>query len=149
MRIVTLITLCFAAAAIAAGAATAAPKNGFFKTQNGRIYCAWAYGGGPSGVVCGIKNGKLKPKPKNNCAKQGVDYVGNRIGFTAKSKAQVQACAGDAGPFADPKHTKVLAPGKTWKGGGMSCKVTKSSATCRNKAKHGFTITTAGPYKRF
>ena len=146
MRIVTLITLGFAAAAIAAGTASAAPKSGFFKTQNGRIYCAWAYGGSVGGVVCGIKNGKLSPKPKNNCKRQAVDYVGNRIGMTTKSKAAVQACAGDAGPFANPKATKVLAPGKTWKGGGMSCKVTKSSATCKNKKKHGFTINTNGKY---
>jgi hypothetical protein len=148
MRRHTLISLALVAAALAAGTASASGKSGFFKTSNGRIYCGW--GTGAQGfVVCGIKNGKLKPKPKNNCAKQGVDYVGNRIAFSATGKAKVQACAGDAGPFADPAHTKVLAPGKTWKAGGMSCTVTKSTATCRNKSKHGFTITTPGPYQIF
>jgi hypothetical protein len=152
MRILSLISLGLAALALAAGTASAAGKSGFFKTSNGRIYCAWGYGSGTPGggfVVCGIKNGKLNPKPKNNCAKQGVDYVGNRIAFAATGKAKVQACAGDAGPFANPKATKVLAPGKTWKGGGMSCTVTKPTATCRNKSRHGFTITTPGPYQLF
>jgi hypothetical protein len=154
MRIVTLISLGLVAAALTAGAAsTAGTANGFFKTQNGRIYCAWAYGNGPLGpnsVVCGIKNGKLNPKPKNNCKKFGVDYVGNRISMTSQGRAHVQACAGDAGPFANGKATKVLKPGKTWGSGmEMSCTVTKSSATCKNKLKHGFTLNTSGTYKRF
>jgi Family of unknown function (DUF6636) len=73
----------------------------------------------------------------------------------SKGTAHVQACAGDAGPFANGKATKVFAAGKTWKGGGMSCTVTRSSATCKNKSKHGFTLyTPLGPntgahYKRF
>jgi hypothetical protein len=150
MRIVTLISLGLVAAALSAGAAeAAATKSGFFKTQNGRIYCAWAYGSGPSGLVCGIKNGKLSPKPKNNCRKFHIDYVGNRIGMASQGTPAVQACAGDAGPFANGKSTKVLKPGRTWRGGGMSCTVTSSSATCRNKSKHGFTLNTSGTYKRF
>jgi hypothetical protein len=150
MRILTFITLGLAAVALTAGTASAAGKNGFFKTQNGRIYCGWVYGGGsPGSIVCGIKNGKLKPKPKNNCRKQGVDYVGNRIAMNATGKAKVQACAGDAGPFSDPAHTKVLKAGKTWRGGGMSCTVTKSTVRCKNKSKHGFEMHTPGPYQRF
>src|SRR5262249_48352449 len=129
MRILTYITVSLAALALTAGVAntaTTAPKAGVFKTQNGRIYCGWGYGSNvPGFVVCGIKNGKLNPKPKNNCKKFHVDYVGNRIAFSTKSKARVQACGGDAGPFANPKGTKVLAAGKTWKGGGFSCKATK------------------------
>jgi hypothetical protein len=150
LKIVSVIALGLAALALAAGSASSAStSSGFFKTSNGKIYCGWVTGSQGS-VVCGIKPpGKLKPKPKNNCAKQGVDYVGNRIAFNTTGKAKVQACAGDAGPFSDPKHTKVLAPGKTWKGGGMSCTVTKSTATCKNKSKHGFTITTPGPYQIF
>ena len=146
MRILTLISLALAAAALAAGSANAAGKSGFFKTQNGRIYCGW--GTGPNAfVVCGIKNGYLKPKPKNNCTH--IAYAGNRIAFNATGKAKVERCSGDAGPFADPAHTKVLAAGKTWKAGGMSCTVTTSTATCKNKSQHGFTITTPGPFQIF
>jgi hypothetical protein len=142
-RLITVAALVLAFAAASAGAASASGKAGFFKTQNGRIYCGW--GVGKQGfVVCGIKNGKLNPKPKNNC--KNVDYVGNRIGFTAKSKARVQACAGDAGPFANPKATTTLAAGKTWAKGAFSCSATKSSVTCKNSAKHSFTINTNGKY---
>ena len=148
MRILTIITACLAAVALTAGMANAAGKSGFFKTQNNKIWCGW--GTGPQAfVVCGIKGGKLKPKPKNNCAKQGVDYVGNRIAMNATGKAKVQACAGDAGPFADPSNTKVLKPGKTWRGGGMSCTATTSTVRCTNKSKHGFEMHTPGPYQIF
>jgi hypothetical protein len=150
LRIVSVSALLLALAAGSAGASGTSGKSGFFKTKNGKIYCGWVYGTGtPGSVVCGIKGGFLKPKPKNNCQKQHVDYAGNRIAFNATGKAKVQACAGDAGPFSDPTHTKVLAPGKTWKGGGMSCTVTTSTATCKNKSKHGFTNTTPGPYQIF
>jgi hypothetical protein len=150
-RIISVGALVLALAAGMAGVASASGKNGFFKTPNGKIYCGWGYGSGAgqSFVVCGIKNGKLKPKPKNNCAKQGVDYVGNRIAMAAKGKAKVQQCAGDAGPFANPKATKVLKAGKTWRGGGMSCTTTKSTVKCTNKSKHGFEMHSNGPYKIF
>jgi hypothetical protein len=150
-RIVSVTALVVALTALLAGTASASGKNGFFKTPNGKVYCAWGYGSGAgqSFVVCGIKGRKLKPKPKNNCAKLGVVYVGNRIAMAAKGKAHVQACAGDAGPFADPKRTKVLKAGKTWRGGGMSCTTTKSTVKCTNKSKHGFTITSLGPYQIF
>ncbi len=149
MRRIALVTvLALALAAVSAGTASAAGKNGFFKTSNNRIWCGWGYGGGTGFVVCGIKNGYLKPKPKNTC--KHIDYVGNRIAFNATGKAKIQPCAGDAGPFANPKTTKVLAPGKTWSGGGMSCTAIKSSSVkCKNKSKHGFKMTTPGPYQLF
>jgi hypothetical protein len=149
MRTVPLITAGLVAVALAAGTASAAGKSGFFKTADNSIWCGYSYAARDYGyVVCGIKGGYLKPKPNNNCKKFHDDYVGNRIGFGWKSKAEVEACAGDAGPFANPKATRVLKPGKTWRGSGMSCRVTKSSATCRNRVHHGFTISRAG-YKLF
>ena len=149
MRIVSLITLGLAAVALTAGTASAAGKSGFFKTQNNKIWCGWGYGGSgsPGFVVCGVKGGYLKPKPKNNCKKFHVDYVGNRIAFATKGRAAIQACAGDAGPFADPSRTKVLKAGKTWSGGGMSCTTTTSTVKCTNKSKHGFEIHSDGAYQ--
>jgi hypothetical protein len=148
MRIPSLIILALLAAALAAGSATAsgAKSSGFFKTQNGKIYCLWVTSGRAT-VVCGIKNGKLKPAPTNKC--RIGDPTGGWLSINARGRARVQACSGDAGPFASPKQTKVLAPGKTWSGGGMSCKATASGMTCRNKTNHGFTMTTPGPYKKF
>jgi|RhiMetdeSRZDD1v2_1073273.scaffolds.fasta_scaffold11428_13 Family of unknown function (DUF6636) len=148
MRIVTLITVAVAAAALAAGTATAAgaKSSGFFKTQNGKIYCLWVTSGRAQ-VVCGIRNGSLKPKPTNKC--RVTDPTGGWLNINARGRARIQACSGDAGPFANPAQTKVLAPGRTWSGAGMSCKATASGMTCRNKSKHGFTMTTPGPYKKF
>lgn len=148
MRIISLIALCGAAVVLAAGTANAAGQSGFFKTPNGKIYCGW--GTGPQGfLVCGVKGTTLKPKPKNNCAKLGVDYVGNRLAMTNTSRAKVQACAGDAGPFADPSRTKVLAAGKAWSRGVFKCMTTKSTVRCSNKSKHGFELHTNGAYQKF
>jgi hypothetical protein len=148
MRLISLITLSLAAVALTAGTASSSGTSGFFKTPNGKIYCGWVTGTQGS-LVCGIKNHKLKPKPKNNCAKLGVDYVGNRIAMSNKSKAKVQACAGDAGPFANPKATKVLKAGKAWRRGVFTCTTTISTVRCKNKAKHGFELHSNGPYQIF
>jgi hypothetical protein len=148
MRIISLITLGLAALALAASTASAsgAKSSGFFKTQNGKIYCIW--GTGVRGfVVCGIKGGHLKPKPTAKC--RIGDPTGGWLSFNTRGRAKVQACSGDAGPFADPAHTVVLRAGKVWSGGGMTCAATTSSMTCKNKSRHGFTITTPGPYKTF
>jgi uncharacterized protein DUF6636 len=146
MRILSLISLALAAAALATGSATAAGKSGFFKTQNGKIYCLYATG--LRGVVeCGIKNGSLKPKPTKKC--RVGDPTGGWLAVNTRGRTQVVPCSGDAGPFANPAQTKVLAAGKKWSGGGFTCAATASSMTCKNKSKHGFTITTAGPYTKF
>ena len=77
MRTFIITIVCLAVAASTASAAGTAGKSGFFKTPDKKIWCGW--GTGPDAfIVCGIKGGKLKPKPKNNC--KVVDYVGNRIG---------------------------------------------------------------------
>jgi hypothetical protein len=147
MRIVTLITVAVAAAALAAGTATANGAKGSanFKTQNGKIYCL-GITGGRAEVVCGIKNGHLKPRPKAKCHGDD-DPTGGWPTINARGRTTIQTCSGDPGPLAGP--AKVLAPGRTWSGGGISCKATASAMTCRNKSQHGFTITTAGPYKKF
>jgi hypothetical protein len=98
-------------------------------------------------VVCGIKGGHLKPKPTKKC--RIGDPTGGWLEFNTRGKAKVQPCSGDAGPFANPKATRVLKAGKKWSGGGMSCTATASSMRCTNKSKHGFNITTAGAYTRF
>lgn len=148
MRILPLFTVALAALALAATTASAsgAKSSGFFKTQNGKIYCLWATG--IRGVVeCGIKNGSLKPKPTKKC--RVGDPTGGWLAVNTRGRTQVVPCSGDAGPFADPAHTKVLAAGKKWSGGGFTCAATASSMTCKNKSKHGFSITTAGAYTKF
>jgi hypothetical protein len=149
MKALMITTVALVLTASTAAAAGTSGKSGFFRTPNKSIYCGYGYGGGSSFLVCGIRKGFLKPKPKNNCAKFGVDYVGNRIGMTGKGKAHVQACAGDAGPFADPAHTKVLPYGKTWKGGPFHCKAKRTILKCRSKSGHGFSIRKNHHYRVF
>ena len=146
MKILSTIALALATAALVAGTANAgaAKNSGFFKTQNGKIYCIW--GTGLRGfVVCGIKNGHLKPAADQEV--QGHRPHGRLAHLQHTGQGHVQPCSGDAGPFADPAHTKVQKAGTTWRAGGMSCTFTTSSATCKNKSQHGFTITTPGTYK--
>jgi len=147
MRIVSVITLALAGLALAAGTASAAGKSGFLKTQNNRIYCDW--GTGVRGFVeCGIKNGSLKPKPTKKC--HIGDPTRGWLAFNTRGRAKVVPCSGDAGPFANPKATKVLKAGKTWAAGGLSCKATSASAIrCKNKSGHGFSLATTGVYKTF
>jgi Family of unknown function (DUF6636) len=149
MRIVSLISVAVAAAALAAGTATAtgAKSSAHFKTQNGKIYCLGS-GGAGAFVYCGIKNGHLKPTPKPNCHGDD-DPTGGWPNLNARGRTKIQTCSGDPGPLANPASAKVLAPGRTWSGGGISCKATASAMTCRNKSQHGFTMTSSGPYKKF
>jgi hypothetical protein len=149
MRTVILIALAFAAAALAAGAASgaAAKSSGFFKTQNGKIYCQWS-AGVRGNVECGIRNGHLTPKPTKKC--RIGDPTGGWLAFNQRGKTQVVPCSGDAGPFADPAKTVTLKSGKTWSNSGMSCTATStSSLRCKNKSGHGFSLATTGVYKKF
>jgi hypothetical protein len=145
MRILTLITVSLAAAALAASTASA-KSFGFVKTQNGKIYCQWSSGVRAS-VECGIKNGHLKPRPTKKC--RIGDPTGGWLALNTRGKSSLVPCSGDAGPFADPAHTKVVKAGRSFKAGSITCTTTTSTVTCRNKSKHGFTITTPGPYQRF
>jgi hypothetical protein len=126
-----------AALALATTAAMASSQgSGFFRSPTGNIYCLWVTGGSTKPAVeCGIKTG-LKPKPKNTC--KHIDYVGNRIDVQSTGKAKLAICAGDAGPFADPKATKVLPYGKSVTHGGITCASKATGMTCTNKSKHGF-----------
>ena len=137
MKTLIITSVALALAASTAQAAGSSAKNGFFKTPDNKIWCGWGTGSF-NFIVCGVHNGFLRPKPKNDCAKEHVDYVGNRIVMTGKRKARVQACAGDAGPFANPPATKKLAYGKKWKRGPFTCMTETKAVFCRSKSGHGF-----------
>jgi len=142
----TLIVFTSALALVLGTAASASTaKTGFFRTANKTIYCDYGYGGGAGFIECGIRNGFLMPKPKNTCTH--IDYAGNRIAMTGKGKAQVVRCAGDAGPFANPKAAKSLRSGRIWKGGPFTCKIMTSAVKCHNKRGHGFYIPKGKRYR--
>jgi hypothetical protein len=126
-------------AALAMGASAATQGSGFFKTPSGKIVCGWGTGGTPSAFIeCGVLPNLKPPIPKSGSACQHLDYVGNRVGLSVTGRVQLLPCVGDAGPFGDPGHTVYLRYGKTWSGGGISCKEATSGLTCRNRDGHGF-----------
>lgn len=136
LAVAILISGAFASAAL--GAPTKA-SFGFFKTPSGKIFCQWVTGGSPSASVeCGVETGLKPPLPKTGEACKHLDYVGNRIALAVSGRAQPVPCAGDAGPFADPAHAKLLGYGKTWRAGGLSCTEKRSGLTCENRSRHGF-----------
>jgi len=133
-----VVTGAVTASALAGGAA----KWGYFKTPSGNIQCDYYIGGY---VRCGIRSG-LKPAP----AKRGPHcFVPNRVELRLTGRAALagpSSCPGedegDAGPFAGGQPggppVPVLAYGKTWRGGSLSCSSAFTGLTCRSKSGHGF-----------
>jgi len=137
-----VLAACAAAFAMSA-AAGGKTHSGYFRTPDKRVYCDYLYGSGVAAkfryVRCGF-NGKLvppEPKPKGGCPKD-IDYVGNRLQVFEKGRGQTQPCAGDAGPFGNPKAAVAIPYGHTWHGGGFSCTSARGAMTCKNAEGHGF-----------
>lgn len=129
----------------AAGARAALAATGFFETPSGNIVCL--YGDGPgvptAFLECGVASG-LHPAPSRNAADCKVlDYTANRVSLSPDGRATAIACSGDAGPFAAPAATPVLAYGTVWRGGGFSCLSARVGLTCRNARRHGFFLSRA------
>ena len=119
-------------------------RTGHFKTPSGNIVCF--HSPGPADrrvtlVVCGIKTG-LRPKPPYTarCRELGLDYNADRISLEATGRASPSSCAGDAGPLLGARGARVLGYGKTWSGGGITCRSAFSGLTCRNRSGHGFVL---------
>ena len=115
----------------------AAARNGAFKTPSGNIVCGYGIAPPDSSVECGIKSG-LKPPPKNTCT--DLDYTDRRVSLTATGRAVPVTCAGDPGPFVVEATASVLGYGRTWSGGGISCRSETAGLTCTNRVGHGFFI---------
>lgn len=138
--------ICVAIGVSATGAAAGSASGhiGYFKNAKSSIYCDYLYGGTTAAyrfVSCGMK-GKLmpeEPKPKGGCPLD-TDYVGDRMILMQTGKGQTQPCAGDAGPFGNPKAAVAIANGKSWHGGPFSCKSAAASMTCKNTSGHGFVL---------
>ena len=131
-----------AASPVAAGSSEAV-HNGFLKTPSRSVYCDYLYGGATKSfryVRCGFKGTLVPPeaKPKGGCGV--VDYVGNRMLLHQTGRARTEPCAGDAGPFANPKAAHTVRYGTTWHGGPFTCTSSSAGMTCRNPGGHGFFI---------
>jgi hypothetical protein len=112
-------------------------RDGYFKTPSGNIVC---YHSSPDDrpvfIACGIKSGLKPAPPRRPCSEGG--YAGDRVTMTATGRVEVPACAGDPGAMVGAPTAPVLGYGKTWSGGGISCRSTFAGLTCRNRSGHGF-----------
>ncbi len=151
MRLLVTAAAVLCASALAASAgAKGVTHSGYLKTPSGSVYCDYLYG---SGVVakyryvrCGFFKAKLspqEPKPKGGCP-MDTDYVGNRMQVMEKGRGQTQPCAGDAGPFGNPKAAVALSYGRTWHGGSFSCTSFRQGMTCKSTDGHGFRLAKRG-----
>jgi hypothetical protein len=126
-----------ASAVSAPGADSDRPRNGAFKTPSRNIVCGYAIGSdGVASVECGIKSG-LKPPPRRIHCLAG-DPNDKRLGLRSTGRATPVLCAGDPGPFLVETEARVLAHGRTWSAGGISCSSRTTGLTCRNRSGHGF-----------
>ena len=114
-------------------------KRGYFKTPSGNIECDYAV---DDYVRCGIKSG-LNPAPRSR-GPHCVQAPWLSLFPSAAAAVGPQTCPGedepDAGPFAGDRWADVwvLAYGKTWRGGRLSCASAFTGLTCRSSSGHGF-----------
>ena len=115
-----------------------APRNGAFRTPSGNIVCGYtiAPADGSASMECGIKSGLRPPPHMIHC--QAGDPNDKRLSLTAKGRAMPVLCAGDPGPFLVEQKARVLAYGRSWSGGGITCTSATTGLTCRNRVGHGF-----------
>ena len=146
--VAAVVAVCAVAFSASAGAEGQA-HSGYFKTPSASVYCDYLYGGRIRPqyryVRCGFKS-KLSPqeaKPKGGCP-MDTDYVGNRMILMAKGRGQTEPCAGDAGPFGNPKAAVAIPYGHTWHGGPFSCTSSKQGMACKSTSGHGFALAKTG-----
>jgi hypothetical protein len=116
-----------------------APRYGAFKTPSRNIVCGWSIApSGDGSIQCGVKSGLKPPPPRVHCT--AGDPNDKRVSLTATGRAVPVTCAGDPGPFLVEAKASVLAYGRTWSGGGISCRSETAGVTCTNRAAHGFFV---------
>jgi len=121
----------------APNASPARPRYGAFETPSRNIVCGYAIGSdGVASMECGIKSG-LKPPPRRIHCLAG-DPNDKRVSLRSTGRAAPVLCAGDPGPFLVESKARVLAYGRTWSAGGISCSSRTIGLTCRNRSGRGF-----------
>jgi len=127
------ITITFLALFAGAGIAQAANEFIYFKTPSGNIHCAWYDLDQAPEVRCDIRNFTASFKRSADCE---LDW-GFAFAVGAKSGKGAVLCAGDT--VISPE-AKVLAYGKTFSEGGISCVSGTKGLTCKNRKGHGFSL---------
>ena len=115
------------------------PRYGSFKTPSRNIVCGYSIDvHGIASMECGIKSGLKPPPHRIHC--QAGDPNDKRLSLRATGRAAPVLCAGDPGPFLVEAKARVLAYGRTWSAGGISCTSEATGLTCRNRSGHGFLL---------
>jgi hypothetical protein len=124
-------------------------KTSSFKTPSGNIVCEYFFdypglpGSRPTTFIrCGIHSGLKPPPPRRSCGPD-LSYVTDRFSLGATGRASADVCVGDIGPYAVEKTARVLGYGKTWRGGGLTCKSATAGLTCKNASGRGFFVSRA------
>jgi hypothetical protein len=140
------MTRIFAAASAAAAvllAASAAEAGDliFFRTPSGNIHCL-AYdaeaGNGDSGVACEIHQIAKRTLNVKRPADCDLEW-GNRVELGQKGRAGM-SCYGDT--LASP-DSRVLAYGRTFEFGAITCGSNEAGLECSNSDGHGFFLSRA------
>jgi hypothetical protein len=127
------IVLGAAALAFGTGAAFAASGADTFRMPSANIYCAYEhYSFAPIDLRCEIRSGvkPLPPRPKG-C----VDAVWGAGYAIRQTGGPHFLCITDT--IYDPR-AKVLAYGRTWRGGGFTCTSRTAGLRCTNRSGRGF-----------
>ena len=120
------------ACSVLAAVANAAPplRSKTFRTPSRNIGCAY-YDASITGRVvfrCDLLSG-LNPEPARRC--EG-DWTGASMSARGRGGP---TCAGDT---VYDQRAPILAYGRTWSRGGLSCVSRTTGLTCRNRDGHGF-----------
>jgi hypothetical protein len=130
------LALLLATMTTATAASRVAGKVAAFKTPSGNIICTYTLARNwPAEVECGIYSGLVGARVIP-CSPG--DPVTDRVALLSHGKASRVLCAGDPGPFSYRADAPVLAYGRTWRGGGLSCGSARTGLTCRSLSGHGF-----------
>jgi hypothetical protein len=130
----TLLIACALAALVLPGAAVSSTVL-LFRTPSGNIGCVYSAGLGPGTVAptvrCDIRS-RLRPEPARpkSCR---LDY-GDSIEVSRHGRASL-VCHGDTA--IDPQ-SRVIAYGRTFRRGGITCTSETRGLTCSNSSGHGF-----------
>jgi hypothetical protein len=138
-RLVILLSVLLTALALAATAVPATLIS--FRTPSGNIGCIYSSGGGSRTMIrCDIRSG-LKPRPPKprNC---DLDW-GDSYEMTATGHVYV-TCHGDTVLV---PTARVLAYGRTWSRGGITCSSKAVGLRCKSRSGHGFFLSRQKSYR--
>ncbi len=125
------------AAVLATLFAPAAIAQEGFRSPTGNIHCQFFAVDGDATIRCDLGQISNRPPPRpRDC---DLEW-GQAFEISARATRGARLCYGDT--VQDP-GLPVLAYGRSWQRGGLTCASEKTGVTCRNARGHGFTLSRA------